>query len=273
MAAPTARTRAGPTRRTAPSWVPAFEYWWTQYKRTWISSVVTRFLMPVLFLVSMGIFLGDYVDRAAGGVGGTPYLQFVVPGILASQAMWAAVGESTYSVLGALRWTRQYHAMLATPLRVADVLLGHLVYVTLSLAFGTVAFVVVGALFGAWASWGVLLAVPVVVLTGLAFAVPCFAYAARYTDTAENGFSVIYRLVVTPLFLVSGTFFPVEQLPAVLRPVAWLTPLWHGVAATRSLATGTADWAAVAGHAGFLVLVVGLSGWWAAAAFRRRLVV
>ncbi|MFH5824005.1 ABC transporter permease [Georgenia sp. AZ-5] len=254
-------------------WLPALGFWWTQYRRTWISSVVSRFLMPVLFLVSMGLMLGGLVDRAAGGVGGVPYVQFVVPGILAAQAMWTAVGESTYSVLGALRWTRQYHAMLATPLGVSDVLLGHLVYVALSIAFGTVVFAVVAALFGAWASWLVVLAVPVAVLTGMAFALPCFAVAAQFTDSADNSFSVIYRLVVTPLFLVSGTFFPVEHLPALLRPVAWVTPLWHGVAASRSLAGGTPDWPGVAGHVLVLVVMTAAGAWWAWRAFRRRLVV
>ncbi|WP_127126773.1 ABC transporter permease [Georgenia sp. SYP-B2076] len=275
MTAPTARARTRVPSRPpgGVGWGPVFEYWWTQYRRTWISSVVSRFLMPVLFLVSMGMVVGGLVDRAAGGVDGMPYLRFVVPGILAAQAMWTAVGESTYSVLGALRWTRQYHAMLATPLGVLDVLIGHLAYVALSIAFGTVVFVAVAALFGAWASWWVLLAVPVVVLTGLAFAVPCFAYTAQYAESAESGFSLIFRLVVTPLFLVSGTFFPVEQLPAPLRAVAWVTPLWHGVSATRSLAAGTPEWGAVAGHLAFLLLVVGASGWWAWRAFRRRLVV
>ncbi|TRW43390.1 ABC transporter permease [Georgenia yuyongxinii] len=273
MSAPTARG-APPTLQPARRrWLPVLGFWWLQYRRTWVSSVVSRFLMPLMFLLSLGLMLGSLVDRSAGGVDGVPYLHYVVPGILAAQAMWAALTESTYSVLGAIRWTRQYHAMLATPIGVADVLAGHLAYVALSLTLGTVAFVAVAALFGAWASWGVLLAIPVAVLTGMAFAAPCFAVAARFTDSADTSFSVIYRLVVTPLFLVSGTFFPVEQLPALLRPVAWVTPLWHGVEACRALTSPAPAWAAVAGHVAVLALMTAAGLWWARRAFTRRLVV
>lgn len=273
MSAPTARGAPSTLPPAGRRWLPVLGFWWLQYRRTWVSSVVSRFLMPLLFLVSVGFMLGSLVDRSAGGVDGVPYLRYVVPGILAAQAMWAAVTESTYSVLGAIRWTRQYHAMLATPIGVADVLAGHLAYVVLSLAMGTVAFVAVAALFGAWTSWGVLLAIPVAVLTGTAFAAPCFAVAAQFTDSADTSFSVIYRLVVTPLFLVSGTFFPLEQLPALLRPVAWVTPLWHGVEACRELTAPGTDWAAAAGHVGALALMTGAGLWWAWRAFTRRLVV
>ncbi|MCE0485321.1 ABC transporter permease [Ornithinimicrobium sediminis] len=254
-------------------WAPAFEMWWLLYLRTWKGNLISRFLLPVLFLVSMGVVLGDLVDERTGGVGGVPYLQFVVPGILAAQAMWSAMSESTYSVTGAIRWNMGYHAMLATPLGVGDVLLGHLLYVTVSVSMATVVFVLVGALFGAWVSWWVVAAVPVVVLTGMAFSVPCFALSAMLRDNVELGYTVLFRFVMTPLFLFSGTFFPVDQLPAVLQPVAWVTPLWHGVEVSRDLALGAPDWGAVALHTAYLVLLVMLSSVWALRAFRRRLVV
>jgi lipooligosaccharide transport system permease protein len=254
-------------------WEAAFGFWWRQYLRTWKGSVISRFLMPVMFLVSLGLVLGALVDDRAGGVGGVPYVQFVAPGILAAQAMWLAMGESTYSVLGAIRWNMQYHAMLATPLRVGDVLLGHLAYVALSLTFGTVVFVGVGALFGAWASAMVVLSIPLVVLTGMTFSVFCFAFAAQVRENTELGFALLFRFLMTPLFLFSGTFFPLEQLPAFMRPVAWLTPLWHGVDGARSLALGEPDLAMLALHLGYLVLAVALCGWWAWRAFHRRLVV
>jgi len=255
-------------------WEAALAYWWLQYKRTWKGSVASRFLMPVMFLVSMGVVLGALVDdRTGGGVGGVPYVQFVAPGILAAQAMWLAMNESTYSVLGAIRWNMHYHAMLATPLRVGDVLVGHLAYVALSLTFGTVVFVGVGALFGAWPSPLVVLAVPLVVLTGMAFSVFCFAFTARVRENTELGFSLLFRFLETPLFLFSGTFFPLEQLPAVLRPVAWLTPLWHGVDGARSLALGAPDPQLLLLHVGYLVVVDAALLWWAWRAFHRRLVV
>jgi len=254
-------------------WQAAFRFWWAQYVRTWKGSVISRFLMPVMFLVSMGVVLGALVDERAGGVGGVPYVQFVAPGILAAQAMWLAMGESTYTVLGAIRWNMQYHAMLATPLGVRDVLLGHLAYVGLSLTFGTAVFVAVGALFGAWASPLVVLAIPLVVLTGMTFSVFCFAFAAHVTENTELGFSLLFRFLMTPLFLFSGTFFPLEQMPAVLRPVAWLTPLWHGVDSARQLSLGQVEPGSLALHAAYLLVVIGLCGWWAWRAFHRRLVV
>jgi len=258
-------------QRPAGSWRAVLAYWLMAYKRTWRGSVFGRFLSPVLFLLSMGLGLGSLVNSRAGGVGGVPYLQFVVPGILAAQAMWVAVGESTYQVLGAIRWQMTYHAMLATPIAVWQVLLGHLAYVVLQLTGATVVFVGVGAAFGAWESWWVLLAVPVTVLTGLAFAAPIFAFSAR--QDGDDGFNILFRFIVTPLFLFSGTFFPVDSLPVWLRPVAWLTPLWHGVDADRQLALGTPKALLVAGHVGYLVVVVALAGWVALRSFRHRLVV
>ena len=93
-----------------------------------------------------------------------------------------------------------------------------------------------------------LLAVPVAVLTGLAFAVPTFALAARLEN--DNGFSILFRFVVTPLMLFSGTFFPIDQLPVWMQPLAWVTPLWHGVELCRDAATGTAAGLARAGAPG-----------------------
>lgn len=236
-----------------------------------MGSIISRFLSPLLFLLSIGLGLGSLVDKSAGGVGGVPYLQFVVPGILAAQAMWVAMGESTYQVLGAIRWHMGYHAMLATPIGVDDLLIGHLTYVAMQVTGATVIFVGVAALFGSFASWWVLLAVPITVLTGMAFAIPIFAFSAK--QESDGGFNILFRFIITPLFLFSGTFFPIDQLPAVLRPVAWVTPLWHGVDANRSLALGSPDVATVLGHTAYLLVVILVGAWLARRAFNKRLVV
>ena len=240
------------------------------YRRTWKGSIISRFLSPLFFLLSMGLGLGTLVDDGAGGVGGVPYLQFVVPGIVAVQAMWLAFGESTYPVFGYITWNQMYAAMLATPLGVTAVLGGHLAVVGVHLGVATTIFVAVAAVFGAFASWWVLLAVPVALLTGLAFAVPTFAFAATVGN--DHGFSLVYRFVVTPLMLFSGVFFPVEQLPPVLLPVAWLTPLWHGVELCRDAATGTAPGWEGAGHLAVLLLYIGVGWVLAHRQFTRRLV-
>src|SRR5829696_455157 len=111
------------------------------YRRTWRGSIIGRFLSPLFFLLSMGLGLGALVDDRAGGVDGVPYLTYVVPGILAMQAMMTAFGESTYAVMGYLKWNQMYSAMLATPLRVAEVLGGHLAVVAFHLSTGALIFV------------------------------------------------------------------------------------------------------------------------------------
>jgi lipooligosaccharide transport system permease protein len=114
------------------------------------------------------------------------------------------------------------------------------------------------------------LAVPAAVLTGLAFAVPTFALSARLEN--DNGFSILFRFVVTPLMLFSGTFFPIDQLPVWMQPLAWVTPLWHGVELCRDAATGTAPgWLGLA-HLAVLLVYVGVGWVLARASFTRRLV-
>lgn len=228
----------------------AFSYWLIAYKRTWRGSVFSDLLSPVLFLAAMGFGLGTLVSD----IDGVPYVQFIAPGLLAASAMQSAVGESTFTVMGAVKWQRQYHAMLAAPLRVVDVLLGHLAYVALRVAIAASVFLVVAAALGAITTPAALLTLPVAVLCGMAFAAPIFGFACRQENTI--GFAVVFRFIVMPMFLFSGTFFPVSQLPAVLEPVALATPLWHAVELCRDLCLGTASLAAALGHVGYLLLWV-----------------
>jgi lipooligosaccharide transport system permease protein len=253
-------------------WDRALSYWWMSYRRTWRGTLFSGFLSPLFFLLSMGFLLGSLVDRSnGGGVGGVSYLAFVAPGVLAAQAMQTAIGESTWSVLGAVKWQRQYHAMLAGPLGVTDVLVGHLAYVAIRVSITSAVFVLVAGVLGAFESWWVLAALPVALLTGMAFAVPTFAFSAR--TEADGGFNVLFRFIVMPLFLFSGTFFPVSQLPAVLQPIAYVTPLWHGVDACRDLALGQATVLGVLGHVAYLLLWVVVGFAVARWSFRSKLVV
>jgi len=252
-------------------WRPVFGSWLTAYLRTWRGSVFGRFLLPLLFLLSMGLGLGGLVDTSAGGVEGIPYLHFVVPGILAAQAMWVAMGEATYQVMGAIRWNMKYHAMLATPVCIDDLLIGHLAYVAMQITGATAIFLGVAALFGSFDSWWVLLALPLTAATGMAFAVPIFAFSAK--QETDGGFNILFRFIMTPLFLFSGTFFPISQLPAFMRPIAWVTPLWHGVEANRALALGTPDLAGILGHTAYLLVVIQIGWLLARRAFTKRLVV
>ncbi len=238
----------------------AFAYWMTQYRRTWRGTAVSSVLEPLGFLAAMGIGLGTLVDSGTGSatLPGVSYLEFLAPGLLAATAMQTASFESTYPVMGAIKWQRQYHAMLATPLRVVDLLAGHLLFVAFRLVTTLTVFVAVMAGFGAIESPWAALALPVAVLTGMAYATVIFAFAARQDN--DGGFAMLFRFGIVPMFLFSGTFFPVSQLPDWLEPVAWATPLWHGVELCRSLSLGTAHLVPALLHVAYLAA-------WTAAGF------
>lgn len=207
------------------------------YRRTWKGSVFMSFVSPILFLAAMGFGLGGLISRGpVRTVDGLSYLAFLAPGLLAATAMQSAFVETTYPIMARIQWERTYDGMLATPIRVLDVLAGEFGWLAFRLGLGAFAFFLVMLLFGTIHSGLGLLAIIVAVLTGLAFGAPIFAYTAtRRTDTS---FALIGRLLITPLFLLGGVFFPIHQLPQLVQAIAWLTPLAHGVALTRGLSVG-----------------------------------
>lgn len=246
----------------------SLEYWLRTYRATWRGTVVSGFLAPLLYLGSLGFGLGSLVRQ---GVDGVPYVAFVAPGVLAANAMQTAVGESTFPVMAAIKWQRHYQAMLATPLGVVDLLLGHLAFIVLRMVIVVVAFVAVGAGLGAFPSWWVLLAIPVAVLGGVAHAAPVMAFSARQEDA--GGFNLLFRFGVIPMFLFAGTFFPVAQLPVLVRGLAYATPLWHTTQLCRELSLGGATVLGAVGHLAYLALWLAVGTWLALRGLRRRLVV
>jgi lipooligosaccharide transport system permease protein len=248
----------------------ALGFWLTDYRRTWRGSVYSTALSPVLYLGAMGLGLGSLVDaRGTASLGGVSYLVFLAPGLLAANAMQTAISGSTYPVLGSVKWLKTYQAAAATPLRPRDIFHGHLLFTLLRLTMNSSIFIVVIAAFGAVRSPWLLAALPVAVLTGLAFAAPVEAFAVL--QTRDQPFAVLYRFGMIPLFLFSGTFFPVTQLPAWVRPLAYATPLWHGVALCRSLSLGTVTAGAALTHIGYLVLLTAAGLAAGQRAYRRRL--
>lgn len=214
------------------------EHRFLTYRRTFRASLFGSFLMPVMFLTAMGIGLGSYVDQGpTGQVAGVSYLVFLAPGLLASTAMQSGAFEATFPIIGGLEWNRTFHAMYATPISGRDIALGNLIWVGLRLTLITTIFTIAIVLFGAAISAMIVLAIPCAILTGLAFAAPIAAFSA--TQRTPEKFNAIFRFGITPLFLFSGTFFPVEQLPTALQAVAWVTPLYHGVRLCRGFAMGT----------------------------------
>jgi lipooligosaccharide transport system permease protein len=250
--------------------VRGFRYWLTNYRRTWRGSIYTSLASPVLYLGAMGLGLGKLVDaHGTARLGGVSYLAFLAPGLLAAAAMQSGIEEATYPVLGSVKWRGTYYAAAASPLRPADIFHGHLLFTTMRLAMNSAIFLVVMAAFGAITSPWVLAALPVAVLTGIAFAAPVEAWAI--TVTKDTSFALVFRFGMIPLFLFSGTFFPVTQLPAWIRPLAYATPLWHGVALCRSLSLGTATLGGTLVHVGYLAALAAVSITVGQRTYRRRL--
>jgi lipooligosaccharide transport system permease protein len=215
-----------------------FEHRFLSYRRTFRASLFSSFLTPLLFLTAMGVGLGGYVDSSTpDALGGVSYLAFLAPGLLVATAMQAGSFESTFPIMGGLVWNRTFHAMYATPLTSRDVALGNLLWIAARLTLISTVFTAIIILFGAALSPLVVFAIPVAVLTGLAFGAPIAAFSA--TQRTPDRFAAIFRFGITPLFIFSGTFFPVEGLPPFLQPLAWLTPLYHGVVLARGLSLGT----------------------------------
>jgi len=246
------------------------EFFFAQYRRVWRGTAVTSVVTPVVYLLALGWGLGQFLNDVTVDGKTVDYLTFVAPGLLAATAMQLATFESSWPVLSAIKWDRQYHAMLATPLRVGDILLGHQTFVAARMLMTSTVYLLVITAFGAVESPLGILAIPVAVLVGLAFSAPIAAWAAHTEN--EVSFVAIFRFVILPMFLFSGTFFPIETLPRPLELIAYVTPLWHGVNLCRQLTLGDVDpWLALLSTA-YLVAFVGVGLALARFTYRRRLV-
>jgi lipooligosaccharide transport system permease protein len=252
----TRATRAGVVAARPTLWrnlarqVPAYM---VVFRRVLRGTAFSGFLAPVLFLLGMGVGLGSFIDQNSTGVGGAPsYLAFIAPGLLALHAMQVAAGESSYPIVAGLKWTKFYHAMAATPLRVVDIVLGALGFILVRLFLVAAVFSVVLVAFGAVTSWTWVFAIVAAVLVGAAHAAPTMAVAG-WADS-ESWLPMYFRLLILPMGLFSGAFFPLSQLPYALQVVAWFTPLWHGVELVRGLSLGTLSPGMTVLHVGYLLL-------------------
>lgn len=235
------------------------EHFWTWYRRNWRSTAVSSVLQPLLFLLAFGVGFGSLVGDT-GATGGVAYLVWLAPALLAVSAVQSAAFESTYPVLSGFKWQRVYHAMCAGPITPAQVALGHLGWsAAKNLGSGAV-FVVVIALFGGVAGPGIVASLLAAVLTGAAVAALITAFAAT-VESEGAAFNSIFRFVVVPMTLFSGTFFPVERLPDWVQPLTWVSPLWHGTVLARDAALGVWRPLATLGHLAYLgvLLAVGIA--------------
>jgi lipooligosaccharide transport system permease protein len=212
--------------------------------------LLTAFGNPLIYLGAMGIGLGSLVK---GDVAGVPYLAFVAPALVVSTIGASGAGWGMWAILAGFKWEKYYFAASATSVAPPQIAEGEAIAVGLMLLGQGVAFWALGVPFGAWRSATSLLIIPIAVLAGVAFLTPLMAYSATLDDEGLR-FNVIQRLVVMPMFLFAGTFFPLESMPAYLRWIGWLSPMWHGTQLARIAGFGMAyPPIGVVGHLAFLV--------------------
>lgn len=235
------------------------------YRHLWRATVFSFFVLPVLFLFSIGVGVGAYLPE----VGQVDYLTWIAPALLASLAFQIGFNESTMGVYTDFEWIGAFHVMRHTRVRIRDMIAGWHLYVLVVLELAVIAFLIVTWAFGVLDPMLALAGPAVCALIALSVAAPTTAFAATVRD--EGHFHLLAQFGVVPATLVSGVFFPIERLPGLLQPLAYLSPLWHGVELNRAAALGVAPaWPAPFHIAALLAwIVLGLA--WAPRAFRRRL--
>jgi lipooligosaccharide transport system permease protein len=249
------------------------EHYWIWYRRNWRATAVSSILQPLLFLLAFGVGFGALVDgtgRVAEATGGADYLVWLAPALLAVSAVQSGTFESTYPVLSGFKWQRVFHAMTAGPISPAQVAVAHLTWISAKTAGSGMVYIAVIAVFGGIVGPGIVVSLLAAVLTGAAVAALVTAYSARL-ETEGGAFSVLFRLVLIPMTLFSGTFFPIDRLPAWIEPVAWVSPLWHGTELARSAALDRWVLLAALGHLGYRLALLAVGTWLAVRAYTRRL--
>ncbi len=255
-----------------PTTVRVWESEFAVYRKVWQSHLLLAFVQPLLYLLGMGVGVGALIDAntdSTSSLGGVSYFEFLAPALLATTAMISAGQASLWQVLDGFFWGNRYRAMAATPLTSDDIASGLALWHATRTAIGVTGVAVVLALFDDTRSWGLVIAVPVAVLTGLAFALPITAWSS--TRYGGGSFPTIIRFGLLPMFLFGGAFFPVDQLPGWLQPVAYVTPLWHGIQLCRGFVIESESPGNVGVHLAVLGAYV-VAGWVACRiTFARRL--
>lgn len=247
------------------------EHEWIAYRREWRGTLFTSFLSPLLYLAAMGIGLGTLVDDGAVGAGeDLSYLAWLAPGLLAASAMQTGAMEASWPVVAGFKWLRIFEAAVTTPICPRDLVTGRMLWTGLRLTLVLAVFALVSVVLDAMTLLGALGALPFALLAGLATNLTVMVMSSRMDATDQV--AAIFRYGVVPMFLFSGTFFPIDQLPQLFQPVAWATPLWHGVELSRWAALGLDPAAPAVVHVGVL-LAYGLVGHaLSARQFERRLI-
>jgi len=228
----------------APAWSPwgvprlrrgAFAVWRRNalvWRRLLGPSLLFNFGEPTLYLLGLGFGLGHFI----GEMGDLPYITFLASGIIASSAMTTATFEGMYSVYSRMVPQKTYEAILATPLEVEDILAGEMLWCATKASISGGSILVVASVLGLVHHWQAVWVLPVVFLIGLCFTAPALVMSA--VSTGYDFFSYYFVLVMTPMFIMCGVFYPTSTLPEAVQSFVWLLPLTHAVALTRPIVSG-----------------------------------
>jgi lipooligosaccharide transport system permease protein len=252
-----------------PSLRGAFRVWQrnlTIFRKYWKSMLFPNFVEPLLYLGALGLGLGAFIQQ--GGINGQDYIAFIAPGLLASTAMFAASFDSTFDTFVKLRFDKVYDAIITTPVNAEDVVAGEYLWAgTRTALYGSAYFLVLVA-FGLISSPWAILVPPTLLVIGVMFSVLGTLYTSLIHQI--DYFSYYFTLVITPQFLVSGIFFPVDDFPTPVPQLAWFTPLYHAVNVCRGLANGPSLGILV--DAAWIVVFTGLLALVPIQIMRRRLI-
>jgi lipooligosaccharide transport system permease protein len=223
----------------------------TIYRRTYKFNILPNFFEPFLYLLAMGLGLGAYLAT----IKGVDYIDFIAPGLVATAAMFGTSFEVTFNCFVKMQFGRIYDAVMSTPLSVEDIGLGEMLWgTTRSLIYGSI-FLAIASMFGVVHSWWALLTPVAVAITGMMFSVIGLSFTA--VVPLIDFFSYYWTMFITPMFLFSGIFFPLDRMPGWVQAVAWFVPLHQAVNLMRALIL-TGDIQAAAAAAAWIVVVTGV---------------
>ena len=239
------------------------------YKRGWMV-IFSGFFEPLFYLLGIGYGLGSLIGNVTLADGrAIPYAAFVAPALLAQATMNGAIAESIFNVFFKLNFAKTYDAILATPLGIREIAVGEMLWSLFRGTLYVIAFVLVMIGMGLVISPMLYFVIPASILIGAAFSAACLA-TTSYLRTVQD-FDLPMGLVVMPMFLFSGTFFPISVYPQPIQLAMELTPLFHSVGLLRGLATGIFGWHEL-WDLGYLVVFGVVAMWIALNRLEQRLV-
>jgi lipooligosaccharide transport system permease protein len=257
-----ARLPPRPGRIERPALAAVWMREWTVFKYFWQSRTFSAVTEPVIMLLAFGFGFGKLVSHIAG----IPYIQFVGTGVVATSVLFSATFSGMFEALYKRRYQRVYDAMLAAPVDVDEIVTGEVLYLGTRAGIYGIAPLLVAFCFGLRPQWAMLLVPPIGILTGIGFAALGMLFASFVTTF--DGLSYVISGVITPMFLVAGTFFPLTRLQVWLQDLAQINPLFHCVQLVRHCAFGLHPLADL-GHVGALALFAVVA--WRLAVWRTRL--